>query len=67
MKGFTSQLLSEIERLPVELAKPFENNDLNTTHTINLKFDFSDSRFSQLKAEVARVNKIIQADPTQWE
>lgn len=68
MKGFTSQLLSEIERLPVELSKPFESQNTNTTHTITLEFDVScDGRIDQLVAEVARLTKIIQADPDQWE
>ena len=68
MRGFTSHLLSEIERLPAELSKPFESQDLSTTHTITLEFDVScDGRIEQLMAETAQLAKIIQAEPDQWE
>lgn len=68
MKGFTSQLLSEVERFPVELAKPFETQTLDITHNITLEFDMaSGGRIDQLVAEVGRVSQIIEADPDQWE
>ena len=67
LKGFTSDLLREIERLPVELGEPFEAENPRGEYNINLVFNISGKRVEQLTAEIKRLATILQTDRDQWE
>jgi len=67
LKGYTADLLTEIERLPVELGKPFEAENPRGEYNINLVFDMGGERVEQISAETRRLVSILQTDPDQWE
>ena len=67
LKGFTAELLSEIERFPMELGEPFETENPRGEYNINLVFNIGGERVQQLSVEVSRLVSILQTDPDQWE
>lgn len=67
LKGYTANLLSEIERLPLELSKPFESDNPRGEYNINLVFDIDRGRVQHLSAELQRVASTLQTDSDQWE
>jgi hypothetical protein len=66
LKGYTGNLLSEIERFPVELGKPFETENPCGEYNVNLVFDIGGERVEQLSVEIRRL-AISQTNPDQWE
>lgn len=61
MKGWTSQLLSEMERLAEELGKPFRQPNPSGQYTINLVFE-APPGVDELVAEVQRLCE----HPEEW-